>query len=190
MTFNRPGRSRLGSAGQPLPGVELRIVRAEADGVGEIEVRGPNVFAGYFEDALATSAALDRKGWLHTGDIAVMSDDCSITIVDRQKDLIIVSGFNVFPAEVEHVLEAHPLVEESAVVGVPDDTFGETVRAFVVPVCSIWPEDAAAPEGLTTEDLASHCMRHLARYKCPHSVIFVRELPRGIQGKVLRRAVS
>ncbi len=189
------GRRQVSSVGIPLPGVEVRLVdpdghEVETGDPGEILVRGPNVFAGYFEDALATSAALDRKGWLHTGDIAVMSDDCSITIVDRQKDLIIVSGFNVFPAEVEHVLEAHPLVEESAVVGVPDDTFGETVRAFVVPVCSIWPEDAAAPEGLTTEDLASHCMRHLARYKCPHSVIFVRELPRGIQGKVLRRAVS
>ncbi|MGO9558113.1 MAG: AMP-binding protein [Acidimicrobiales bacterium] len=189
------GRRQVSSVGIPLPGVEVRVVDPDGHDVetgdpGEILVRGPNVFAGYFEDALATSVALDRKGWLHTGDIAVMSDDCSLTIVDRQKDLIIVSGFNVFPAEVEHVLEEHPLVEEAAVVGVPDDTFGETVRAFVVPVASTWPEDAATPEGLTTEDLATHCMRQLARYKCPHSVVFVRELPRGIQGKVLRRAVS
>ena len=128
---------------------------------------GPNLFAGYFEDASATNGALDRKGWLHTGDIAVMSEDGAITIVDRQKDLIIVSGFNVFPAEVEQVLESHPLVEEAAVLGVPDDTFGESVRAFVVPVASIWPDGAAAPEGLTTDELAQHCMRYLARVQVP-----------------------
>ncbi|MGO9196361.1 MAG: AMP-binding protein [Acidimicrobiales bacterium] len=189
------GRRQVTSVGMPLPGVEVRVVDSDGHDVepgdpGEILVRGPNLFAGYFEDASATNGALDRKGWLHTGDIAVMSEDGAITIVDRQKDLIIVSGFNVFPAEVEQVLESHPLVEEAAVLGVPDDTFGESVRAFVVPVASIWPDGAAAPEGLTTDELAQHCMRYLARYKCPRSVSFVRELPRGIQGKVLRRAVG
>jgi long-chain acyl-CoA synthetase len=188
-------RRDVHSVGVPLPGVEVRVV--DADGLdvepgdpGEVLVRGPNVFAGYYEDPGATSAALDRRGWLHTGDVAVMADDGALTLVDRKKDLIIVSGFNVFPGEVEQVLTQCPEVEEAVVVGVPDEDQGESVRAFVVPDPALWPEGAAEPSGITPEDLMRHCSRHLARYKCPAQVTFVRELPRGLQGKVLRRAVG
>ena len=102
---------------------------------------------------------------------------------------MIVSGFNVFPAEVEHILEEHPAVGEAVVVGVPDAVHGESVRAFVVPAAGAWPESAPAPEGVTEPELIEFCARHLARYKCPSSVVFARELPRGVQGKVLRRTL-
>lgn len=189
------GLSRPGSVGLPLPGVELRVVDADGEDVdagdpGEILVRGPNVFAGYFEDPRATSQALDKRGWLHTGDVAVMSEEGVVTIVDRRKDLIIVSGFNVFPAEVEQVLEAHPKVVRAAVVGVPDERQGESVGAFVVPVEGAWESGTELPEPGLADELVSHCRRYLARYKCPATVSFVRELPSAIGGKVLRRAVG
>jgi long-chain acyl-CoA synthetase len=183
------------AVGVPLAGIEVQIVDADGETVehgdpGEILVRGPNVFAGYFEDSVATRAALDRAGWLHTGDIGVMHDDGSLTIVDRSKDLVIVSGFNVFPAEVEHVLEEHPAVAEAVVIGVPDPALGESVRAFVVPRADAWPEGATVPDGITGPELIEFCSLHLARYKCPSSVVFVRQLPRGMQGKALRRALA
>ncbi len=189
------GRRDVHSVGVPLPGVEVRVVDADGEDVepgdpGEVLVRGPNVFAGYFEDPAATSAALDRRGWLHTGDVAAMADDGTLTIVDRKKDLIIVSGFNVFPGEVEQVLAECPGVAEAAVVGIPDEEHGESVRAFVVPDPSIWPEGDEVPSGITAEDLMRRCSQHLARYKCPSQVTFVRELPHGLQGKVLRRVVG
>ena len=121
----------------PLPGVEVRLVDPDGDDVlvgdaGEIWVRGPNVFAGYWEDDEATAAALTPDGWLRTGDIAVVDDDGYLFLVDRAKDLIIVSGFNVFPAEVEEVLLEHPGVEAAAVVGVAHPHTGEAVKAYVV----------------------------------------------------------
>jgi long-chain acyl-CoA synthetase len=182
------------SVGVPLPGVELRVVDADGGDVepgdpGEILVRGPNVFAGYFEDAAASAAALDRAGWLHTGDVGVVSDDGDLRIVDRQKDLIIVSGFNVYPAEVEHVLVQLPEVADAVVVGVLDKDEGESVRAFVVPEPDLWPEGEREP-AVTAAQLKAECARHLARYKCPSEVTFVRELPRGLSGKVLRRVVG
>ena len=188
------GRCRPGAVGLPLPGVELRVVDADGEDVepgdpGEILVRGPNVFAGYFEDPGATRQVLDKRGWLHTGDVAVMSEDGVVTIVDRRKDLIIVSGFNVFPAEVEQVLEAHPKVDKAAVVGVPDERQGESVSAIVVPVEAAWVAGADLPEPGLSDELVSHCRRFLARYKCPATVSFVRELPSGVGGKVLRRAL-
>jgi len=180
------------SVGMPLPGVEVRIIDSDGHEViahdpGEILVRGPNVFAGYFEDAEATAGVLDAEGWLHTGDVAVISEDGELTIVDRNKDLIIVSGFNVFPAEVEQVLAQHPDVAEVAVVGVPDPAHGEAVRAFVVPKPGLWPATSRAPIGVSEPDLVRHCARYLARYKCPVGVSFVRELPRSVHGKALRR---
>jgi long-chain acyl-CoA synthetase len=189
------GPRRPLAVGVPLPGIEVRIVDSDAQPVehgdpGEILVRGPNVFAGYFEDAAATKAALDRAGWLHTGDVGVMDDEGSLTIVDRDKDLVIVSGFNVFPAEVERVLEDHPAVARAVVIGVPDPALGEAVRAFVVPTRDAWPEDAPAPASVTEAELVDWCARHLARYKCPGAITFVRQLPVGIAGKVLRRALA
>lgn len=179
------------SVGMPLPGVEVRVVDSDGNAVlagdpGEILLRGPNVFAGYFEDTAATERVLDAAGWLHTGDVAVMSDEGELTIVDRRKDLIIVSGFNVFPAEVEQVLARHPGVVEAAVIGVPNPPHGESVRAFVVPQASLWPESSEVP-GLSEPELVLYCARHLARYKCPARVSFVRALPRSMHGKALRR---
>jgi long-chain acyl-CoA synthetase len=173
-----------GSVGLPLPGVEVRIVDADGQDAlvgdpGEIWVRGPNVFAGYWEDDEATAAALTPDGWLRTGDVAVVDDDGEIFIVDRAKDLIIVSGFNVFPAEVEEVLVEHPGVEAAAVVGVPHPYTGEAVKAYVV----------ASRDSVEEDELIAFCAEHLARYKCPDKVTFVDELPRGLAGKVLKRSL-
>lgn len=185
---------RPSSVGVPLPGVELRIVDEAGEGVeigepGEILVRGPNVFAGYLGDEAATRAALDPGGWLHTGDLGVFSEDGTVTIVDRQKDLVIVSGFNVFPGEVEEVLAAHEAVAEAAVVGVGSEETGEQVVAYAV-----LTEAARHPESgeplVSESELIAHCGTHLARYKCPRRVNFVHQLPKGLQGKVLRRAVG
>ena len=147
---------------------------------GEIWVRGPNVFHGYWNDEEATNAALDAEGWLHTGDVALVDDDGMIYLVDRAKDLIIVSGFNVFPAEVEEIICEMPGVAECAVVGVPHPHTGESVKAFVVPTPGYALEEDAVIE---------HCADQLARYKCPQKVNFVDALPQNLSGKVLRRAL-
>jgi long-chain acyl-CoA synthetase len=175
-------RPRYGSVGRSIPGVEIRLVNDDGHDVpigdsGEILVRGANVFAGYFRDAQATDRVL-IDGWLHTGDVGMVDDDGWLYLVDRAKDLIIVSGFNVYPAEVEEVLNMHPQVAESGVVGVADDRTGEAIRAYVVPA----PDTAPTPEMLI--EFAS---QHLARYKCPDSVLFVDELPRNLSGKLVRR---
>ena len=163
--------------------VEIRLVDADGEDAflgdpGEIWVRGPNVFKGYWNDEEATRAALTEDGWLRTGDIAVADDNGELTIVDRAKDLIIVSGFNVYPAEVEQALLEHPGVEAAAVVGVEHPHTGEAVKAYVV-VAPATPVD----EG----ELTAFCATRIARYKCPTKVLFVDELPQGLGGKVLRR---
>jgi long-chain acyl-CoA synthetase len=175
---------RAGSIGLPLPGVEVRLVDedgddADDDDPGEIYVRGPNVFAGYWGRPDATAEVLDGE-WLKTGDVAYKDEDGYLYIVDRKKDLIIVSGFNVFPKEVEEAIERHPSVAEAAVVGIPDDRTGEAVQAWVVPI-----------EGgsLTAEDLLGFLEGHLARFKWPKDVQIVGELPHHVTGKVLRRAL-
>jgi long-chain acyl-CoA synthetase len=175
-----------GSVGIPVPGVELRLVDADGEDVlvgdaGELLVNGPNVFQGYWEDADATARVLDQDGWLRTGDVAVVDDDGFLFIVDRAKDLIIVSGFNVFPAEVEEVLLEHPAIEACAVVGVPHPHTGESVKAYV-----------KAREGISVEedDVIAFCAERLARYKCPNKVWFVDDIPRGLGGKVLRRLLT
>jgi long-chain acyl-CoA synthetase len=172
-----------GSIGLPLPGLLVRLIDrfgedALVGDAGEVWVKGPNVFAGYWDDAEATQAALSDDGWLRTGDLAVVDDDGFLYLVDRAKDLIIVSGFNVVPAEVEGVLARHPDVAEAAVVGVPHPKTGEAVKAFVVPVAGATIEEDA---------LIDYASRHLARYKCPSIVTFVDELPQGLVGKLLRR---
>ena len=173
----------IGSIGRPIPGVEVRLVDADGDDVyigdaGELLVRGPNVFRGYLGDADATARVLDADGWLHTGDIAIVDESGYLFLVDRAKDLIIVSGFNVYPAEVERVLVTHPAVAEAGVVGIPHPHSGEAVKAFVV----------AAPGRVVEEDeLIEWCATELARYKCPTKVDVVDEIPRGLGGKVLRR---
>jgi long-chain acyl-CoA synthetase len=172
-----------GSIGLPLPGVLVRLIdRSGVDALvgdpGEVWVKGPNVFAGYWDDPEATRAALTEDGWLRTGDLAVVDDDGFLWLVDRAKDLIIVSGFNVVPAEVEAVLMGHPGVAEAAVVSVPDRRSGEAVKAFIVPVAGADVDEAA---------IVDYAARHLARYKCPSIVTFVDQLPYGLAGKLLRR---
>jgi long-chain acyl-CoA synthetase len=172
-----------GSIGVPLPGLSVRLVDADGQDTlvgdaGEIWVRGPNVFVGYWDDADATAGALTDDGWLRTGDIAVADDDGFLFLVDRAKDLIIVSGFNVYPAEVEEVIAAHPAVAQVAVIGVPHPHSGEAVKAYVVVA------DGASVE---EDELIRHCEAHLARYKCPQKVMFVDEIPQSFSGKVLRK---
>lgn len=177
--------AKIGSIGRVLPGVEVRVVDENGDDVlrgdsGEIWVRGPNVFKGYFEDAQATARALTADGWLRTGDVAVVDDDGFLYLVDRAKDLIIVSGFNVYPAEVEEAILEHPAVAQAAVVGVEHPHTGETVRAYAV---------LRQGHALDEDALIDHCRARLARYKCPTKVLFVPQLPTGATGKVLRRAL-
>ena len=136
------------------------------------------MFAGYWNRPEATAQVLDGEGWLHTGDVAVRDDDGYLFIVDRSKDLIIVSGFNVFPREVEDAVEAHPKVAEAAVVGIPDERTGEAVQAWVVP---------NPGERVDTEELMDFLGGRLARFKLPRDVRIVDELPHHATGKVLRR---
>jgi long-chain acyl-CoA synthetase len=176
---------RDGSIGIPLPGVEVRLVDVDGeDGLagdpGEIWVRGPNVFAGYWHDPEATGRALTKDGWLRTGDIAVVDDEGWLSIVDRAKDVILVSGFNVYPAEVEQAIGEHDGVARVAVIGVPHPHTGEAVKAFVVPMPG---------RHLEEDELIEFCAGRLARYKCPSKVQFVDELPEGVAGKLLRRAL-
>lgn len=172
-----------GSIGVPLPGLQVRLVDADGqdslvgDG-GELWVKGPNVFAGYWNDPEATRGALTDDGWLRTGDVAVVDDDGFLYLVDRVKDLIIVSGFNVFPAEVEEVIATHPAVAQVVVIGVPHPYSGEAVKAFVVVEAGVSVEE---------DDIIQHCEAHLARYKCPQKVLFVEEIPQSASGKVLRK---
>jgi long-chain acyl-CoA synthetase len=176
---------RPGSVGRVLLGQELRLVGDDGEDVvqgdaGEIWVRGANVFQGYWQDPEATARVL-HDGWLRTGDIATTDDDGYLYLVDRAKDLIIVSGFNVYPAEVEEVLAEHPAVADVAVVGVPHPHHGEAVKAYVV---------RAAGADVDEDALIAHCADFLARYKCPSKVIFVDRLPRNASGKVLRRELE
>jgi long-chain acyl-CoA synthetase len=174
---------RYGSVGHSVTGVEVRLIGDDGDDVvvgdtGEIWVRGPNVFQGYYREPEATARVLDADGWLHTGDLATVDDDGWLYLVDRSKDLIIVSGFNVYPAEVEDVLANHPAVAGVGVTGVAHPHTGEAVKAFVV---------LAPGAALDEETLIEYASQYLARYKCPTKVIFVDELPHNITGKLMRR---
>jgi long-chain acyl-CoA synthetase len=173
---------RFGSVGRALAGVEIRLVNVNGEAlvgdVGEVLVRGENVFAGYYGDPAATAEVIDADGWLHTGDMATTDDDGYLYLVDRSKDLIIVSGFNVYPAEVEEMLASHPGVSEAAVVGVAHPHTGEAVKAYVV---------SAPGSDVDEETLIEYSLDHLARYKCPSKVIFVDALPRNASGKLVRR---
>ena len=175
----------IGSVGVPVPGLEIRLVDDDGDDVligdsGEVWVRGPNVFAGYWNDQEATDRAINSQGWLVTGDVATVDDNGYLFLVDRVKDLIIVSGFNVYPAEVEEVLMQHPAIDACAVVGVPHPYSGEAVKAYVVTVKG---------ESIEEDEVVKFWSTRLARYKCPEKVWFVDEVPMGMGGKVLRRAL-
>ncbi|GAA0496692.1 FadD3 family acyl-CoA ligase [Streptomyces sp. NPDC046215] len=146
---------------------------------GEVLVRGYQVMSGYFEDPEATARAVDREGWLHTGDIGVLDAEGNLRITGRVKDMFVVGGFNVYPAEVEQVLVRHPGVAEAAVVGVPDSRLGEVGKAFAV--------RRAGARAVSGEELIAWARREMANYKVPRAVEFVAELPRNASGKVLKR---
>ena len=175
---------KVGSVGKVLDGMTVRLVDDGDDvlrgDAGEIWVKGPNVFLGYLDDPEQTARVLTSDGWLRTGDIATTDDDGYLYLVDRAKDLIIVSGFNVYPAEVEDVIAQHPAVADVGVVGVAHPHTGEAVKAWVV-----------GRDGMTVDEdtLISWCNEHLARYKSPSKVLFVDELPRNVSGKLLRRSL-
>ena len=185
VTTNAMGEvAKAGSIGLPLPGNELRLVdedgdEAEEDDPGEIWVKGPNVFAGYWHRPEATAEVMEGE-WLKTGDVAYRDEDGYLHLVDRKKDLIIVSGFNVYPTEVEEAIEHHPKVAEAAVVGIPDERTGEAVQAWVVP---------AEGQSLTPEEILDFLHGYLARFKQPHDIRVVDELPHHVTGKVLRRVL-
>lgn len=172
---------KTASCGREARNVEVKIVddsgrEVPAGTVGEIVVRGPSNMKGYWKLPEATAETI-RDGWLYTGDMAYMDEERYIYIVDRKKDMIRSGGENVYCKEVEDVIYAHPAVYEAAVIGVPDERWGETVKAIVV-----LKEGAAA----TAEDIIEHCKKHLAGYKKPTSVDFVRALPRTSSGKVMK----
>jgi len=185
-TFNRVDRPRRpGSAGLPAWGVEIRIVRDDGSqaGVGEpgeVAVRGHNVMKGYFRRPEATAAAFDALGWFRTGDVGVLDADGYLHIVDRKKDLIIRSGFNVYPRELEEVLLTNPAVSLAAVVGVPHPSHGEEVKAFVV---------RAGGATITEAELVAWCKQNMAAYKYPRTVEFRDSLPMTATGKILKRAL-
>ncbi len=171
-----------GSIGLPVPSTEL-ILRDDAGNTvglgqpGEICIRGPQVMAGYWKRQDETDKVIDKDGWFATGDVGVMDERGFVRIVDRKKDMILVSGFNVYPTEIEGVVAAHPGVLECAAVGVPDKKSGEAVKLFVV------KKDPA----LTAETVLKYCREHLTNYKIPRDVEFRTELPKSNVGKILRR---
>ena len=186
LTSNRMANApRANSVGMPLPEVELRIVdedgqEVEMGDTGEILVRGPNVFKGYWQREAETEAAF-VDGWFRTGDVAVRDEEGYLYLVDRKRDLIIVSGFNVFPSEVEEAILKNDKIAEAAVIGVPHPYTGETVKAFVV------LEEGAET---TPSEILAEVETRIARFKCPRSVEIVDELPHLLTGKVLRRALK
>jgi long-chain acyl-CoA synthetase len=172
-------RVKPGSVGQAIPGVELRLVDEAGDDVqdddaGEIWVRGDNVFSGYWPDG---SGGPDEQGWYATGDIAYADEDGDLFLVGRRKELVLVSGFNVYPREIEDAIGEHPDVLESAVIGVPHAETGEAVKAFVV---------ARPGANLAVDDITAHCAERLARFKQPTIVEIVAELPHSVTGKVAK----
>jgi long-chain acyl-CoA synthetase len=183
---NRPGLLR--SCGRPYPWVQMRIVSADgveqpAGQVGELWTRSAQNMAGYWNNPTATAAVLDDEGWFRTGDAGYLDEEGFVFLHDRVKDMIVTGGENVYPAEVENALMSHPAVADVAVFGVPDDRWGEAVKAAVVPA-----EAQPTAEGRTTADeLIAYCHQRLAGYKCPKSIDFVEVLPRNPSGKLLKR---
>ena len=181
ITFNPLGKVRAGSIGVPIPSTEVMCVDEAWKPVpigeaGEIVARGPQIMLGYWKKPEAT-AEIINDGWLATGDIGVMDKDGYFTIVDRKKDMILVSGFNVYPNEIEDCLATHPGILESAVIGAPDGAAGEMVKAFIV----------LKDQSLTKEDIRAHCKQHLTAYKVPKAVEFRDDLPKSNVGKILRK---
>lgn len=181
LTFNPVGKTRDGAIGIPVPGTHVVCLDDDGNPVpqgeaGEIAARGPQVMAGYWNKPDETAKVMHGDYFL-TGDIGVMDPDGYFRIVDRKKDMVVVSGFNVYPNEIEDCLAKHPGVMDVAVIGVPDDSSGEAVKAFII----------KKDESLTRDDIRNHCKEHLTAYKVPKLVEFRTELPTSNVGKILRK---
>jgi len=178
------GVRKPGSVGLPYPDTDCKIVDL-VDGVtempvgeeGELLIKGPQVMKGYWNRPEETAETL-RDGWLYTGDIAKMDEEGYFYIVDRKKDLVITGGYNVYPREVDEVLFEHPKIAEAVTAGIPDDYYGEVLKAYVV---------LKEGEEATAEEIIEFCSQKLARYKLPRQVEFRSELPKSAIGKILRR---
>ncbi|SPO67997.1 long-chain-fatty-acid--CoA ligase FadD2 [Pseudomonas sp. JV241A] len=174
--------ARLGTVGIPVPGTAFKVIDDEGEEQpfgerGELCIKGPQVMKGYWQHPEATAEALDSEGWFKTGDIAVIDPDGFTRIVDRKKDMIIVSGFNVYPNEIEEVVMSHPQVASCAVIGVPDERSGEAVKLFVVP----------REGGVSLEELKAYCKANFTGYKVPKHIVLRDSLPMTAVGKILRR---
>jgi long-chain acyl-CoA synthetase len=185
------GLNKIGSIGLPLPDVEVRIMDAEhgerdvpRGEVGELILRAPQLMAGYWNNPEETTTALRAHGeggpWLHTGDLAYMDDEGYLFLVDRKKDMLKTSGFQVWPREIEEVLASHPAVMEVSVAGMPDEVKGDVPWAWIVP---------RTGHEASEEDLKTYCRERLAPYKVPARVSFRKDLPKTMVGKVLRRTL-
>ncbi|MEE1889288.1 long-chain-fatty-acid--CoA ligase FadD2 [Pseudomonas carassii] len=174
--------ARLGTVGIPVPGTAFKVIDDEGHEQplgerGELCIKGPQVMKGYWQQPEATDQVLDAEGWLKTGDIAVIDPDGFTRIVDRKKDMIIVSGFNVYPNEIEDVVMGHPQVASCAVIGVPDERTGEAVKLFVVPRAG----------GVSVDELKAFCKTNFTGYKVPKHIVLRESLPMTPVGKILRR---
>ncbi|MAC46912.1 MAG: long-chain fatty acid--CoA ligase [Oceanospirillum sp.] len=184
VSFNLPCQSQMGTIGLPVPSTDLKIIDEEGNtvpwgGTGELCVRGPQVMEGYWQRPEETAKTITEDGWLMTGDIAVIQEDGYTRIVDRKKDMILVSGFNVYPNEIEDVIVSHHDIIEAAAIGVPDDVAGEAIKVFIV----------SRNSKLTIEEVKEYCRSHLTGYKVPKQIEFREELPKTNVGKVLRRTL-
>ncbi|WP_321895844.1 AMP-binding protein [Paraburkholderia heleia] len=184
-THSLYGPRKHGSIGIPLPFLSARIASlkipsgiAPAGEVGELQIKGPVTMMGYFGRPEATAEAIDRDGWLHTGDLACMDEEGFIFVVDRMKDMVITGGYNIYPAELERVLCEHPAVAMAAVVGIPDETKGELAKAFIVGKSGVQVD---------TDGIVEFCRQKLAAYKVPRFIEVVDDLPKTSSGKILRR---
>lgn len=185
VSINVPWDRRVGTVGQAIEGVTVRAFDDDgnelpAGRIGELRIRGPIVMRGYYKKEAATRNALTTDGWYKSGDMGAVDADGYITITGRKKEMIIVGGENVYPREIEAVLDEHPAVAESAVIGRPDASRGEVVAAFVIPT-----------EGAETTEsaLRDYCRKYIAGYKVPRRIVLATDLPRGPTGKILKRAL-
>jgi long-chain acyl-CoA synthetase len=182
VSVNPPSAIQIGTIGLPIPSTQVKTIDDDGKETplgepGELCVKGPQVMRGYWQRPEDTKKSFTEDGFLRTGDVAVIQEDGYIRIVDRKKDMIIVSGFNVFPNEVEDVVSGHPDVVECAAVGIPDDKSGEAVKVFLV----------SKNENLSANELKEYCRERLTAYKVPKFFVFRDELPKTNVGKILRR---
>ncbi|MDX1588603.1 MAG: AMP-binding protein [Oleiphilaceae bacterium] len=181
-TLNPPGGIQIGTIGMPLPSTLLKTVDEDGNDqeigeAGELCIKGPQVMKGYWQRPEETAKSIDDDGWFKTGDVAVIQDDGYVRIVDRKKDMILVSGFNVYPNEIEDVVTGHPKILECAAVGVPDEKSGEAVKVYAV----------ASDPSVTEKEVRDYCRENMTAYKVPKSVEFRDDLPKSNVGKILRR---